>query len=110
MWCDFSSILSSLLITPVFQDPIDSVQDMLNSPSELIMPGGGSTRILFNTDPRPGVQILSKRVKEKPLTSRGFEKKVMERFVHVPHMYRAIHPASSKLLKMMFCEIIRLIG
>merc|ERR1712117_559439 len=36
----YSSILSSLLITPVYQDPIDNVQDMLNSASELVVPKG----------------------------------------------------------------------
>lgn len=55
------SILASLLITPVYMKPIDTIQDMLESESELRLPGNTAIQYLLKIDPRPDVQKLFKR-------------------------------------------------
>ena len=60
---------------------------MVNSPSQLILPQGGSTSKLLEIDPRPGMKILSERYIEKSIASGSFEKEVMKRLVNVPDMY-----------------------
>ena len=67
--------MSSLLIIPVYLDPIDNVQDMLNSPSELVVPIGTAVVEMLDTDPRPGVQTLNKRYTPKALSGGNFADK-----------------------------------
>ena len=67
--------MSSLLIIPVYLDPIDNVQDMLNSPSELVVPIGTAVVEMLDTDPRPGVQTLNKIYTPKALSGGNFADK-----------------------------------
>lgn len=52
--------LSALLITPVYLSPVNTVQDMINSESQFIVPGGTSVMTLLMIDPRSDVQKLYK--------------------------------------------------
>ena len=50
--------LYALLITPSYLSPVNTVEDMINSESQFIAPGGTSVVILLKIDPRPGVRKL----------------------------------------------------
>ena len=56
------SILASLLITPVYLKPIDTIADMLESPSELRVPAKTALVYLLKIDPRPDMQELYARL------------------------------------------------
>ena len=55
------SKLAASLIKPDFLKPVDTIKDMLDSPSELWATGKGATQHMLKTDPRQGVQKLYER-------------------------------------------------
>ena len=57
------SILSSLLIKPAFEDPIDTEYDVLKRSVDVMVPGNTSLETLIKIDPRPSMKMLQKRVK-----------------------------------------------
>ena len=50
--------MASLLITPVYLSPVNTVQDMHNSETQFIAPEGSSVLVLLKIDPRPDVKKL----------------------------------------------------
>ena len=56
------SILASLLITPVYLKPIDTIADMLESPSELRLPAKTALLYLVKIDPRHDMKKLFARL------------------------------------------------
>ena len=51
--CFNRSILASTMITPIYTKPIDSIEDMLNSPSLLALGEEAGYIFLLKIDPRP---------------------------------------------------------
>ena len=63
----FRSLLASLLMSPVLSTPVDSVQDMLMSDSQLIVPSPTMIDTLLKLDPRSSVQRLNENHKKMPI-------------------------------------------
>ena len=61
------SILASLLMTPVYSKPVNSVQDMLLSKSQLIVPTPTAINTLLELDPRPSVNKLNNNHIKMPI-------------------------------------------
>ena len=63
----FRSLLASLLMSPVLSTPVDSVQDMLMSDSQLIVPSPTMIDTLLKLDPRSSVQRLNENHIKMPI-------------------------------------------
>ena len=59
----YKNVLLSKLITSTFEEPIDSVDDMLEQKVVLMLPTGTSGHDLFMSDPRENFQQLAKTAK-----------------------------------------------
>ena len=64
---------------PVLSKPINSVQDMLESDSQLIVPSPTTIVTLLNLDPRSDVQQLNKTHLKMPI-KKFFSRTTKERF------------------------------
>ena len=71
--------MSSLLITPMYLQPVDTIKDMLRSESQFVVPGGTAVPILVKIDPRHGMKELSKTQVTIPLTRGEFTKATRDR-------------------------------
>ena len=71
--------MASLLITPVYLQPVDTIQDMLRSQSQFIVPGDTAVPILVKIDPRQSMKELSKIQVPIPLTRGEFTKATRDR-------------------------------
>ena len=67
------------MIKPAYLSPIDTVQDMLESPSQFVVPGGTSLEILLKIDPRPDVKKLYDNRLAVPYANGEFSKSLQER-------------------------------
>ena len=75
----FRSILASVLIKPAYLSPINTLQDMLESPSQFVVPGGSFSEILMKIDPRPDVKVLYDKRVAVPYVNGEFSKTLQER-------------------------------
>ena len=75
----FRSILASVLIKPAYLSPINTLQDMLESPSQFVVPGGSFAEILMKIDPRPDVKVLYDKRVAVPYVTGEFSKSLQER-------------------------------
>ena len=85
------STMSSLLITPVYLQPVDTIQDMLRSESQFIVPGGTAVPILVKIDPRHSMKELSKIQVTVPLTRGEFTQATRDRWAHPLHLLPPKH-------------------
>ena len=55
------SILASMLIKPVFEDPIDTEYDILQTSKDVMVQGNSALETLIKIDPRLSIQMLRKQ-------------------------------------------------
>ena len=60
----YKSVLRAMMMTTEYDHTIDSLDDMLRSEIKIMLPADTGMKRLWETDPRPKVQQLSKQVEE----------------------------------------------
>ena len=53
-----------MLIKPAFEDPINTIEDALNLPLDVMVPANTSVVRLAKMDPRPGMKVLQTRIRQ----------------------------------------------
>ena len=63
----------------MYLQPVDTIQDMLDSPSQFIVPAATAVPILVKIDPRQSMKELAKRQLGIPLTRGEYTKAIRDR-------------------------------
>ena len=60
-----------MLIKPAYEKPVDTVNDVLQTTADVMVPRNTSIVTLINIDPRPSIQMLRKQTKQYDMPQGG---------------------------------------
>ena len=73
------SVYAALLIQPYYTKPVDTIEDVLESKTKIVVPKvGGITAALLNIDPRESVRKLAQKMHLVEMIDGEYKQKVLD--------------------------------